>query len=123
MVSYNHVGPPNSLNCQNTSGDTTAASGYVGPSGSAPATSNHPGGVNVCMADGSVRFVKDSVAPTLVGASAPASATKSSAPTPSDPPYSSDNPKMVGWVMGEVQFRSISPLPSPTISPWQSTTG
>jgi prepilin-type processing-associated H-X9-DG protein len=26
------------------------------------ARSNHPGGVNVCMADGSVRFVKDSIA-------------------------------------------------------------
>ena len=25
------------------------------------ATSNHPGGVNVCMADGSVKFVKDTV--------------------------------------------------------------
>jgi prepilin-type processing-associated H-X9-DG protein len=27
------------------------------------ATSNHPGGVNLGMADGSVRFIKDSVAP------------------------------------------------------------
>jgi prepilin-type processing-associated H-X9-DG protein len=26
------------------------------------ARSNHPGGVNVCMGDGSVRYVKDSVA-------------------------------------------------------------
>jgi prepilin-type processing-associated H-X9-DG protein len=33
----------------------------VGPSGSAPPNSNHPGGVNIGFADGSVRFVKDSV--------------------------------------------------------------
>jgi prepilin-type N-terminal cleavage/methylation domain-containing protein/prepilin-type processing-associated H-X9-DG protein len=65
MVSYNHVGTPNSFNCINTSGelepDATTA-GYVGPFGSAPATSNHPGGVHVAFADGSVRFVKDSIA-------------------------------------------------------------
>jgi len=63
MVSYNHFGAPNSLNCQNTSGDASfiATNGYVGPSGSSPATSNHSGGVQVCMADGSVRFVKDTV--------------------------------------------------------------
>lgn len=30
-----------------------------------PGSSNHPGGVNVCMADGSVRFVKNSVARTV----------------------------------------------------------
>jgi hypothetical protein len=66
LVSYNHVGPPNSLNCLNATGDSaTAASGYVGPSGSAPPTSNHPGGVQICMSDGSVRFVRDSVDQTI----------------------------------------------------------
>ena len=40
--------------------DATMA-GYVGPFGSAPATSNHPGGVNVCFTDGSVKFIKDSI--------------------------------------------------------------
>ena len=65
-VSYNHVGSPNSLNCLNSTGDSAvAASGYVGPSGSAPATSNHPGGVQICMSDGSVRFVRDSIDPTI----------------------------------------------------------
>jgi prepilin-type N-terminal cleavage/methylation domain-containing protein/prepilin-type processing-associated H-X9-DG protein len=59
MVNYNHVGTPNSLNCQDSS-DASWLS-YVGPSGSAPPTSNHPGGVQICFADGSVRFVKDSI--------------------------------------------------------------
>ena len=32
------------------------------------ATSNHPGGVNVCFTDGSVKFVKDTIEPAdLVG--------------------------------------------------------
>ena len=68
LVSYNHVGPPNSMNCMNSSGEPQgypATNGYVGPFGSAPATSNHPGGVHVAMADGSVRFVKDSVAANI----------------------------------------------------------
>ena len=64
MVSYNHVGPPNSNHCQNVSGDAAfvSSAGYVGMSGSSPATSNHPGGVHVAFADGSVRFIKDSIA-------------------------------------------------------------
>jgi len=59
---YSHFGGPNSLSCQNPS---TEFFGnwltFVGPSGSAPPTSNHPGGVNVCFTDGSVRFIKDTV--------------------------------------------------------------
>ncbi|OJW10925.1 MAG: prepilin-type N-terminal cleavage/methylation domain-containing protein [Planctomycetales bacterium 71-10] len=55
---YNHVGAPNSLTCY-------ASNSFAGPDGSAqdslPPTSNHSGGVNVGMADGSVKFIKDSV--------------------------------------------------------------
>ena len=61
MVSYNHVGAPNTPSCHNAAADASWLS-YVGPLGSASATSNHPGGVNLALADGSVRFVKDSVA-------------------------------------------------------------
>jgi len=64
MVSYNHVGGPNSYYCRNSS-DTISDTAYVGPTGSAPATSNHPGGVQVTMADGSVRFVRDSIASNI----------------------------------------------------------
>jgi prepilin-type processing-associated H-X9-DG protein len=59
MVNYNHVGPPNSINCQDSS-DASWLS-YVGPSGSCPPSSNHPGGVHITFADGSVRFIKDSI--------------------------------------------------------------
>lgn len=67
MVSYNHVGSPNSMNCQDAAGDASfiAMAGQIGPSGSTPPTSNHPGGVHLGMADGSVRFVRDSVAPNV----------------------------------------------------------
>ncbi len=67
MVSYNHVGTPNSMHCMDASGDASfiATAGYVGPSGSSPATSNHPDGVHVAFADGSVRFIKDGIAPTV----------------------------------------------------------
>ncbi|AGA27016.1 DUF1559 domain-containing protein [Singulisphaera acidiphila] len=63
VSSYTHTGPPNSVSCRNTqewNGDDSWLI-YVGPSGSAPPSSNHRGGVNVAFADGSVRFVKDSV--------------------------------------------------------------
>jgi len=59
---YLHNGPPNSTTCQNPTEPFGASwLTFVGPTGSAPPTSNHPGGVNICTADGSVRFIKDSV--------------------------------------------------------------
>ena len=57
---YHHLGPPNSTTCD-TSNSIIGNIGLGGAQGSIPPTSNHPGGVNVCMADGSVRFIKDAV--------------------------------------------------------------
>ncbi|WP_435020608.1 DUF1559 domain-containing protein [Tundrisphaera sp. TA3] len=60
---YNHFGTPNQMNCHNPSDPGTNGSTkyYVGLAGSAPPSSNHPGGVNVAFADGSVKFIKDTV--------------------------------------------------------------
>jgi prepilin-type processing-associated H-X9-DG protein len=58
---YNHVGQPNSFSCQNSAEYFGTWLTFVGPTGSAPPSSNHAGGVNICFADGSVRFIKDSV--------------------------------------------------------------
>jgi len=54
---YNHVGPPNSRQCGNAQINDWGLDVY----GTSPPTSLHPGGVNVAMADGSVRFIKDTV--------------------------------------------------------------
>jgi len=56
---YTHFGTPNTTICDTT--PTVFSSGLAGGQGSVPPTSNHSGGVNVCLTDGSVRFIKDSV--------------------------------------------------------------
>ncbi|WP_435018851.1 DUF1559 domain-containing protein [Tundrisphaera sp. TA3] len=58
---YNHHGTPNSISCDQGSGKGTYGAGLGGALGIVPPTSNHPGGVNMCMADGSVKFIKDTV--------------------------------------------------------------
>jgi prepilin-type N-terminal cleavage/methylation domain-containing protein/prepilin-type processing-associated H-X9-DG protein len=56
--SYHHYNTPNKLTCLNPADPGGL---WGGTSGMSTANSNHPGGVNVCFTDGSVRFVKDSV--------------------------------------------------------------
>ena len=61
IVAYTHYGAPNSFMCQTSNIDASWLS-FGGPFSSLPPSSNHPGGVNVGMADGSVKFIKDSIA-------------------------------------------------------------
>ena len=67
-VSYTHFNTPNKLTCVGAESGFFGAQGNFtsdvsggGTTAASTATSNHPGGVNVCMGDGSVRFVKDTV--------------------------------------------------------------
>ncbi len=56
---YNHYNSPNGLSCTAANTQNAQLGGYMDI---LTATSNHPGGVNVCFADGSVRFIKNSIA-------------------------------------------------------------
>ena len=60
---YTHFMPPNSSSCTGTPDSTSYISNstWGGIGAAITATSNHPGGVNIVFADGSVKFVKDSV--------------------------------------------------------------
>ena len=52
-TNYNHLMTPNGFSCNN---------GIMVQQGAWTASSNHPNGVNVLLADGSTRFVRESVA-------------------------------------------------------------
>jgi prepilin-type N-terminal cleavage/methylation domain-containing protein/prepilin-type processing-associated H-X9-DG protein len=62
---YFHFGTPNTMTCEVTNANGTAgnaqSTGTGGGQSIVPPTSNHPGGVNLGLCDGSVRFIKDSV--------------------------------------------------------------
>jgi prepilin-type N-terminal cleavage/methylation domain-containing protein/prepilin-type processing-associated H-X9-DG protein len=62
---YTHFMTPNASSCVGTPDTSTFISNatWGGIGAAITATSNHPGGVNVAFADGSVKFVKDSVNP------------------------------------------------------------
>jgi prepilin-type N-terminal cleavage/methylation domain-containing protein/prepilin-type processing-associated H-X9-DG protein len=65
-IVYNHYNTPNGMSCNPTTGSLSAAAYTTCPTceginSAVTANSNHPGGVNICFADGSVHFLKDSV--------------------------------------------------------------
>ncbi len=56
---YNHFMPPNGVQCIASNDGNTEAWGSV--MDAIPPSSNHPGGVNCAMTDGSVKFIKDTI--------------------------------------------------------------
>jgi len=71
---YNHFMPPNTTSCAALNDPTVNPGGVGGPGlgtttggwgtfmDAIPPSCNHPGGVNICYADGTVRFIKNSIA-------------------------------------------------------------
>jgi prepilin-type processing-associated H-X9-DG protein len=56
-TTYNHVAPPNARTC----GGLGFSGSMANMSMQVPPSSYHPGGVNVLMGDGAVRFIRDGV--------------------------------------------------------------
>ena len=61
-IAYHHFNTPNGNSCF-TASDSCCVNPWGGTSAMITPTSNHPGGVNLCMTDGAVKFIKDSIAP------------------------------------------------------------
>jgi prepilin-type N-terminal cleavage/methylation domain-containing protein/prepilin-type processing-associated H-X9-DG protein len=62
-TTYNHVGGPNNFSCASMGGMMMGGPmAMVNMSVQIPPSSQHPGGVNLLMGDGSVRFLKSTVA-------------------------------------------------------------
>jgi prepilin-type processing-associated H-X9-DG protein len=57
---YNHFMPPNSQSCAASNNFYTTAYGEF--MDALPPSCNHPGGINIGFADGSVRWLKNNVA-------------------------------------------------------------
>lgn len=64
-TAYTHFNTPNKLSCYNTNAPPAPVQPWGGVTSLITATSGHPGGVNVCMSDGSVHFIKDSISPNI----------------------------------------------------------
>jgi prepilin-type N-terminal cleavage/methylation domain-containing protein/prepilin-type processing-associated H-X9-DG protein len=56
---YNHYMPPNTQACSAQNNFYTTSYGEF--MDAMPPTCNHPGGINICFADGSVRWIKNSI--------------------------------------------------------------
>ena len=58
---YNHVMPPNTQGCSQTSSGSINAIPINEDGGATTASSQHNGGVNVVFADGSTHFIQDDI--------------------------------------------------------------
>jgi prepilin-type N-terminal cleavage/methylation domain-containing protein len=61
-TTYNHVSGPNTRSCAAMDSGMMMSGSMVNMAVQLPPTSNHPGGVDVLLGDGSVRFIKSTIA-------------------------------------------------------------